>query len=208
MRSGLLLFLAFSSACADGVVEPATVRDRLESAETQLIIATAESTGSITALRRSAGAWVAGTVNITMKRGELVTRADARGAISIDRLAVDLEPIAIPKSVFGYEAQLTEVHLQAERPVGVVTQWTGDDRARATAQVELALSWSLSINGKSSPLGGLKLPPVPVELVLTGDGASVHAEVRVTSKGMFWSWADLVRLEDLSLTLAATTVAR
>ena len=49
---------------------------------------------------------------------------------------------------------------------------------------------------------------MPVELVLTGDGASVHAEVRVTSKGTFWSWADLVKLEDLSLTLAATTVAR
>ena len=109
MRPGLLLFLALSTACADGAIEPASVRDRLESAETQLIIATAESTGSITALRRSAGAWVAGTVDITMKRGELVTRADARGALSIDRLAVDLDPIAIPKSVLGYEAQLTDV---------------------------------------------------------------------------------------------------
>jgi hypothetical protein len=207
MRPGLLLFLALSTACADGVIEPATVRDRLESSDAQLIITAAESTGSITALRRSSGAWVAGTVDFTVKRGELVARADARGAISIEHLAVDLDPIAIPKSVFGYEAQLTDVHLQAERPVGVVTQWSGDDEARATAQVELALSWSLSIKGKTEPLGDVKLPPVPIELVLTGDGASVHAEVRVTSKGMFWSWADLVKLEDLSLTLAAATVA-
>jgi hypothetical protein len=207
MRAGSILFLAFA-ACTNNPADapPDNVRDRLSSDETALVITTAESTGSITAQRRGSDGWVAGAVPLTVEKGELAATADSRGAISIERLAIDLGPITIPKSVFGYEAQLTSVHLQARRPVGVVTTWTGDDEARATAQVDLDLTWALTIAGKTSPLGAPKMPPVPIEFVFMGDGSDVRVEARALSKGMFWSWADLVKLEDLSLSLAATTV--
>jgi hypothetical protein len=206
MRSGIIL-LVFAAACAStSAGAPESVRERLESSETQLIIARAESAGSITAQRRSSGGWVAGSVALTVNDGELVASASARGAIRIERLWVDVGPIAIPRSVLGYEAQLTDVHLVAEKPVGVVTRWTGADQARATAEMELELSWSLTIDGQTSPLGAPKLPAVPVEVIFTGDGEAVHAEVRVASSGTFWSWADLVKLEDLGLVLSADTV--
>lgn len=205
MRVGTLLFLALAACAQTSADAPETVRERLESSETKLLITTAESAGSITAQRRGSGGWVAGKVELTVNAGELVARADARGGIRIERLSVDVGPIAIPQSVLGYEALLTDVHLSAERPAGVVTQWTGDDGARATAELELELSWSLTIDGETSPLGAPKLPPVPLELLVTGDGAAVQAEVRLASTGMFWSWADLVKLEDLSLVLSAAT---
>ncbi len=208
MRSGIAFFLVFTACATSTDSSPDSVRERLMSDETDLVIATEESTGSISAQRRGAGGWVAGLVDLSVERGELVVTADARGSITIERLAVDLGPIRIPESVLGYEAELTGVHLEAERPAGVVTTWTGDDQALATAEVALELTWSLTIDGKTSPLGAPKLPPVPLEIELTGDGPVVHAEVRALSAGMFWSWADLVKLEDLSLVLTAATVIR
>jgi hypothetical protein len=181
------------------------VRDQLESSEAALSIATTDSGGSIKAERRTSDGWVAGMVSLSVKSGELVARAGAHGAIEIERLAVDLGPIAIPRTVLGYEAQLTDVHVEAIRPPGVVTTWTGDDAARATAAVDLQLSWSLTIDGKKSPLGAPQLPPVGLELELTGEGGDLHAEVRASSTGMFWSWADLVKLEDLTLVLGAAS---
>jgi hypothetical protein len=206
MRPETFLFLALA-ACANAPAgTPASVRDRLETDETQLLIATGDSSGSITAQRRSSEGWVAGTVALAVKNGELVVGADARGSITIDHLAVDLGPIEIPRTVLGYDARLTDVHLEARKPAGVVTKWTGDDEARATAEVELQLSWSLTVDGKTTPLGAPRLPAVPIELDFTGDGASVRVEARAAATGMFWSWADLVKLEDLNLVPAAATV--
>jgi len=201
------LLLAFA-ACTNNSSSspPDTVRDRLETGQTQLVVTAAESGGSITARRRSGEGWVTGSVELTVKSGELAIHAGPHGAIAIDRIAIDLGPIAVPESVFGHDAQLTDVHLEAQPPTGVVTAWTGDDEARATMQAELALAWSLTIEGKTSPLGAPRLPAVPLEIGLTGDGSAVRAGVRARAPGAFWSWADLVKLEDLNLFLTATTV--
>lgn len=195
------------AGCASATVGSSeSVRGRLEDSETQLLITTAESTGSITAQRRTSEGWIAGTVALTVEGGELVATADGRGAITIERLAIDVGTIEIPPSVLGYEAQITDARLEARRPVRVVTTWIGDDAVHATAELDLELTWSLTIEGEASPLGAPKLMPVPIELELTGDGAAVHAEVHVAAAGTFWSWADLVRLEDLRLVLGASTV--
>jgi hypothetical protein len=204
MRAGTIFFLAFA-ACTNHVTEPDSVRDRLESETTELAITTADSTGSITAQRRTGDGWVAGAVDLTVQSGQLVATADSHGSILIQHLEVALGPIEIPKSVLGYEAQLTNIHLQASKPAGVVTTWTGDDEAHATAQVELELSWSLTIDGKTSPLGAPKVPAVPIEFVFTGDVTAVRVAAHALSTGMFWSWADLVKLEDLKLSLNAAT---
>src|SRR5688572_25316537 len=194
MRVGTLLILALAACASAPAGASENVRDRLARSETELVITTAESSGSLTAQRRTSEGWVAGFVELTVKSGELVASADARGSITIDHLAVDLGPIAIPPSVLGYKALLTDVHLEAEHPAGVVTTWAGDDAALATASVQLELSWSLTVDGETSPLGAPKMPPVPIELEFTGDGAVVHVEARAASTGIFWSWADLVKL--------------
>lgn len=207
MRAGILLGLSLAACTNTSTRPPDSVRERLESDATELVV-TADSTGSITAQRRGGDGWISGSVDLTVRAGEILASADANGKLELQRLSVDLGPIEIPKSVLGYAAQLTDVHLESKRPVVVATSWSGDDEARATVPVELSLSWSLTIDGKTSPLGAPNLPPVPVELVLTGDGADIRAEAHAVAPGTFWTWADLVKLENLSLTLAATTVSK
>lgn len=205
MRHGLLLSLALAACTSTSTDTPDSVRDRLESDSTELVV-TADSTGSITAQRRASGGWVAGTMDLAVKAGELAATVDARGAIKVERFAVDLGPIDLPESALGYPAQLTDVHLVSARPVVVPASWSGGDRGQGTAQIELELSWSLTHHGKTSPLGAPKLPALPVELVLAGSGADVRAEARIAAAGTFWSWADLLKLEDLHLELTAITV--
>jgi hypothetical protein len=214
MRAGLFLILAssFSPACAPqrptgGDSPPASVRERLETADTRLLIAGAESGGSITAARRISGGWSAGSVDLAIQSGELVASADATGRVTIERLGLWLGPIDIPESVLGHRAQLTDVHIVVDQPIVMTTQWTDDNDAQATTALDLGLSWALTVDGASAALGGPDLPPVPVELLLTGDGDEVRGDVRVHAAGLVWSWADLVKLEDLDLTLGAVTVA-
>jgi hypothetical protein len=207
MRSGIPIFLALTACSTSATEAPDSVRDRLESSEVQLVVAPAARAGTITALRRVSGGWAEGQAPLAIEGGELVAASDARGAIRIERLALELGSIEIPPSVLGYGARLTEVHLETERPTGVATTWQGDDEARAMAPMQLALTWSLTIDGQTSPLGSPRLAPVPVELLLTGDGAAVHAEVHARAAGVLWSWANLLRLEDLELSITASTTA-
>jgi len=202
--------LLLCSACSAEIVTPdpsppESVRERLELGETQLLISSAESAGAITARRRTGDGWSAGFVELEVQTGEVVASADGEGVITLERLAIDLGPIEIPPSVLGYEAQLTNVKLEIAGPARVATTWSGDDESRGMVELELELSWSLSHHGSTLPLGSPELPLVPVELVLTGDGSVVHAELRLRSPGELWSWADLLKLEELTLILSART---
>lgn len=203
--SSLLSTSLAISACADPSEAPLSVRDRLASAETQLPALSAESSGSITAKRRTSDGWASGTAAISVEHGELTLVADKRGGLSIEHLALDLGSIELPRSLLGYEARLTDIHLRSGRPTAGSTQWTGDDLARVTAQLPLELTWSLTIRGEPSPLGAPRLPPVPIELVLTGDADTLRAELSARSPGVLWSWADLLKLEDLTLFVTAST---
>lgn len=213
MRVGSL-FVLFSSlssiplaitACVDPSEAPLSVRDRLDSGEAQLLALTAESGGSITAKRRTSDGWASGTAALSVSHGELTLIAGKHGALSIDHLALDLGPVELPRSLLGYEAQLTDIHIRSGRPTASATKWTGDDLARVTAQLPLELTWSLTIRGEPSPLGAPRLPPVPVNLVLTGDADALRAELTARSPGVLWSWADLLKLEDLTLFVTAST---
>ncbi|MEO8705995.1 MAG: hypothetical protein ABI867_38555 [Kofleriaceae bacterium] len=213
MRSFIVVSLVSGlsglSACAAEVgsaaePEPASVRERFERGETLAIEAPA-SAGAITAQRRANGGWEAGLVDLAIERGELIVSADGEGAISLDHLAIGVGPIAIPEDVLGYGVQLVDVEVSLVRPVRMVTEWDGDDESTAHADLELALTWSLENHGSTSPLGSPMLPPLPVELAITGSAEHVHAELRVRAPGELWSWADLIKLEDLTLIVVAST---
>ncbi|MBA3818056.1 MAG: hypothetical protein H0X17_04145 [Deltaproteobacteria bacterium] len=210
MRAGLLLLFA-SAACNTQRVDPpdaapASVHERLREGDTRLLLSPRESAGTITAQRKIAGGtWEVGLVDLVVDNGELVASADATGAITIERFSVALAPIAIPPAVFGRDASLSNVRAELEAPVVVTTSWIDDDEARATATFDLAFSWALTVEGSTAQLGAPDLPPVTVELGLTGDGTVVHAELRATATGELWSWAGLVKLGDLHLIVGADT---
>ncbi|MEO7092145.1 MAG: hypothetical protein ABI175_02765, partial [Polyangiales bacterium] len=78
------------------------------------------------------------------------------------------------------------------------------DEVHLQANLDLALSWELTLDGTPAPLGSPKLPLVPVEIVLTGDGEHVSAELHAHAPGELWSWAGLVKLSELQLVLDAS----
>ena len=170
------------------------------------MLSTADSAGTITAERRIAGdTWETGLVDLRIDQGEVVASADDAGTITIEKLSFNLAPIAIPASVFNREAALTDVRVELVEPVVTTTTWTDDDQAQLRATLDLELSWALTIGGSTSHLGSPDLPPVTVEVDVVGDGSFVHADVRAVAAGELWSWANLIKLHDLNLVLAADT---
>lgn len=206
-----MLLLLVSAACNPEVRDtaeppPASMREQLIAGDTRLLLSAADSAGTITAQRKLAGgAWEAGVVDLKVDNGELVASADARGTVTIERFAVGLAPIVIPPEVFGREAALSNVRAELAAPAEVTTTWVDDDQARVTATLDLAFSWALTVDGSTAQLGSPDLPPVTLDVELAGDGSFVHADVRAVAFGELWSWAGLVKLEDLNLVIVAAT---
>lgn len=208
MRTLMLFFLA-TAGCASSAVPgapppPSSVRDRLAS-PTRLLIAPATSTGSITARRYTPDGWQTGTTVLAIDNGELDATVAGDGSLVATAFAVSPEPIAIPASVFGQPAELTDVRLSLAGEPAFVTSWTDDDHATATATVDLDLAWSLAVGDSVTPLGTQHLTKLPVEVTLAGDGEHVTATISVHGEGTLWSWADLLELSGLELELSAST---
>lgn len=181
-----------------------TVRERLAQ-PTLFEVSTADSAGAITAARKSSEGWMPGLADLRIDAGELVLSAGDDDTLSLDELRLDVGPIVVPKSVFGYELALTDIHLSLVDSVKFVADWSSEDEARGNASIDLLLEWSLTNHGTTSPLGSPDLPLVPVEVEVIGNGQAVHAEVRVSAPGELWRWANVFRLEDLSLVIKSDT---
>lgn len=209
MRYGLLI-LVVSSACntdlptGPEVSPPASVRERLED-QTQLLVSATASGGVITAEHHvSGGAWMGGTVDLLIENGELLVSSDVEDTLSIDGLQVSFKPLQIPAGVFGSkDAQLTHVRIDLKTDLRAPAEWISDDEVHLQASLDLALAWELTLDGTPAPLGSPKLPLVPVEIVLTGNGEQITAEVSAHAPGELWSWAGLVKLSELQLVLGA-----
>ncbi|HMG55664.1 MAG TPA: hypothetical protein VK601_19330 [Kofleriaceae bacterium] len=183
------------------------MRERLAT-ETHLFITASDSAGAVTAQLRNGDGWDQGLVDLELAGGELVASATRGGTLKVSALALELGTIAIPASVIGHEAALSRPQLRLTAPAEAAATWNGDDSAEAEAQLALELSWSLTVDGTGVPVGAPSLPPLPVVLQLSGDGARITAELRVHVAGELWSWAGLIKLTDLDLVLGANTPAR
>ncbi len=208
MRLLSLVLILAATACTDSYTvaeEPAdSVRERLEQGETRLLVSRSDSAGAITASRRTRDGWSSGIADLHVESGELVMSADA-SSVTLERLGIALAPIEIPASLLGQAALLTNVRVEVAEPMRVTATWIGDDELHAEVRLDLALTWALTIDDTTVSLGAPDLPPVVVELVLTGNGAVVQGSIRIAALGELWSWADYLKLEDLMLILSART---
>ena len=203
----LVIFFAASCASASSSAIPTepSVRDRL-AAPTRFVIDADATAGSIDAQRWTHDGWQAGTAAIALASGELVVRVDASGALTATAFDLDLDPIEIPEAVFGMPAQLTDVRLLlASQPPATAARWSTEDAASATIPVELDLAWSIVIAGTGTPLGTQHLPPLPLEIVLGGDGDSPAVRLELHGAGPLWGWAGLLELTKLDLALSGAT---
>lgn len=210
----LALFLATSAlataACASsstpaGAPEFTSVHDRLTT-PTRLYIAPGTSTGEITAARYTHDGWVSGVTPLTVASGEIDGALDKTGKLAVAQLEIGVDDIAIPDSVFGKPARLTNVMLMLPRTSLADVSWQSDDDATATLTLALDLEWALVIDGNSTPLAVQHLPPVGVDIALTGGGDHVDASLALDATGELWNWADLLKLTELKLSLVASTV--
>ena len=210
-RAVSLLFVL--SACSTQLGEPpapppATVRERLVE-PTRLQVAAAESGGAVTAERKVGTGWETGLVDLGIENGELIVSSDANDALTVDGMQIVFKPLDIPQGVFGdTHAQLTNVRLELVNEHRASAVWTSDNEVHLTAMLDITLHWTLSLNGSPAPLGSPMLPKVPVEIVLTGDGEQVSSEIRAHAPGELWSWAGLIKLSELQLSLGADFDAR
>jgi hypothetical protein len=206
MRARLLLLLTLA-ACGDDTVlaevEPGSMRDRLAT-RTELFVAAGGSAGVITAQRRTDQGWATRLVDLRPQGGALAVAVQG-GGITLIALELGLGPVAIPSTLVGRDAELRDIRLLLAAPTHATPTWNHDDDAELAADLDLALSWSVTIDGTGLPLGAPELPRLPVTVQLIGDDAGVDAEIRIRRDGDVWSWADLVKLSDLQLVLRAHT---
>lgn len=199
-----------TAACATntpaGGTEYDSVRERLTDGSARMFVGPDGSMGSITARRWTQAGWVEGVTPVTIDSGELSAKLDARGMLTLDKLEVALAPIEIPEEVFKKPAQLHDVRVSLPAAVSAPVQWSGDDDA--TTQVTLALDfdWTIAVNGGKTPLATQHLPPVTVDLVLTGSGDHVDASFAIHATGELWNWAGLLEMTSLDMSLSASTV--
>jgi hypothetical protein len=164
------------------------------------------SNGSITARNYTHDGWQSSPVTLQFAGGD-VTATAASGQLAVTALELDLQPIDIPPSVFGKPAQLQQVRLALTKaPDPVEASWSDADNATAAPQLAFDLSWTIAIDNSATPLGTQHLPVAPATLTLSGDGAQVDAALAAHASGAVWSWAGLLELDDLDLTLSAATI--
>lgn len=212
MRSAfafLVLASATTAACTSatptGTETYASVRDRLAHKPTRLYIGPDGASGTITAQRWTSDGWVAGDTNVSISSGELRATVDGSGTVELQQFEVGVAPIDIPEEVFKKPAQLKDVKVKLVSAVKGETNWTSDDDATITFTLSLDLNWSIAVNDTQTPLGTQHLPPVPLDVALTGAGDHVDATIALHGQGEVWSWANLIELTNLQLSLSAST---
>jgi hypothetical protein len=202
-----LAFALLASAC----VSPSptdtesfdSVRDRLESKPARLFVGGADSSGQISARRWTNAGWVAGDTTVVVDSGELKASVDKSGRLTLSSFEVGIMPIDIPEEVFKKPAQLTDVKLKLTASASGVTTWTSDDAATATLTLDLDFAWTIKVDGNKTPLGSQHLPPVPVDITLSGDGEVIDASIGVHAAGELWDWAGLLQMTALEMSLSA-----
>jgi hypothetical protein len=196
---------ACTSAAPTGTETFDSVRDRLATNPTRLYIGADGSSGTITAKRWTSDGWVEGQTPVTISSGELRASVDRTGTLKLEAFEVGVAPIDIPEEVFKKPAQLKDVRVKLTTATSGQTNWSSDDDATVTLTLALDLDWSIAVNATQTPLGTQHLPPVPVDVTLTGAGDHIDASIGLHASGELWDWAGLLKLTGLELALSAET---
>ncbi|HEY5946867.1 MAG TPA: hypothetical protein VIV40_15295 [Kofleriaceae bacterium] len=204
-----LLFLALlGTACTDVPVELNrydSVRDRMSAVPTYLYVHDEASSGAVTARRRGSDGWITGSAELAIERGYMRARIDDEGQLQIDQLSVDIAPIAL-EGVFQKPAELQDVQLRLAQPVRSPMAWASADDATASLVMLGDFDWGISLDGADSYLlATQQLPPQTVQVAFTGSGDHIEASLAFDAAGELWTWADIIQVTNLSLSLTAMT---
>lgn len=207
MRYLLVLVLA-TTACTDvplGGPHYDSVLARLAEVPTSLYVHDEASSGTVTARRRGGDGWIAGSTTLAIEHGYLRAALDDDGRLAIDQLEIAIAPIALD-GVFERPAQLQDVRVRLREPVRGDVTWTSVDDASATVDMAFDLDWAITFAGDDPyPLATQHISVDAVAVELGGYGDHVDARLTIDASGELWSWADLVQITDLALSVTAET---
>jgi hypothetical protein len=203
----LLVLAVLATACTDlpsNGPHYDSVHQRLSDTPTWLYVRDEASIGAIAARRRGGGdSWIAGATTLTIEHGHLRISLDGSGRLAIDQLEIALAPIVLD-GVFGKPAELHDVQLRLAARASSDATWTSTDDATASLAMKLAFDWAIVLDGAEPyPLATQQLGPATVDLVLAGNGDRVDAHLALDASGVLWSWADLVQITELALSISA-----
>jgi hypothetical protein len=201
--SFIFLSLFAFSGCIDADLA-ASVRDRL-GVTTELLLVPSASSGNVLASHYTTSGWQGGSGTVSIASGELDLDTDAAGDLEVGALTIDIQPITLPASVFDTTATLQDVSLALASPTLLPALWSDDNAASASASLPMTLQWSIDVDGIGIQLGSPQLPPLPRTITLSGSGNIVNATISIAASGTLWSWADLLQLDGLDLSLAASS---
>lgn len=203
----LLVLALFATACT-GVPGSGphyeSVRERLSEAPASFYVRADASSGTVTARRRGQSGWIDGTTTLAIEHGYVRAEIVDDDQLEIQQLEIAVAPIPLD-GVFERPAHLQDVRLRLVEPVRADVAWTSVDAATATLVMAFDFDWRLGFDGEVFPLATQHLPPVNVDVILDGDGEHVGARLELEAKGELWNWADLVQINELSLSIAAET---
>lgn len=204
----LLAVTLFASACTNVPVNENSydsVRERLTTVPTSLYVRDEASAGTITARRRVGDGWSEGSTPITIERGYVRAAIDDTGRLAIQRLELDFAPIQL--GVFEKPAELQDVHVRLPTPVQGDMVWRSEDNAIGVMPMPFEFDWSIKFvdDQQPYPLATQQLPATNVAIDLGGNGDHVDARIDIAASGELWTWADLIQITDISLSLDAET---
>ncbi|MCE9573306.1 MAG: hypothetical protein K8W52_09125 [Deltaproteobacteria bacterium] len=135
--------------------------------------------------------------------GGAIRVRSAEDQLVIEALGVDLAPIDVPPTVIAGGLRLTGLHLALAAPVATHDlMWsTDDDAALASVALELDLDWAIDTGRGAYPLTRQRLGPIAAVVAIGREGDAVTLDLDAWAPGPAWSWAGIVGLDDLSLSL-------
>ena len=163
-----------------------------------------DSTADVTAASVEGG--VTATVSLPMSSGSLTVQARDDGTLAVTALELDLGHVAIgPESFPPDGLDLEGLALTLGSDVDAAADWSGDASAmNGSATTELLLDWSVATAGATLPLATEHIARVVVALAVSrADDGTVVLDVQASRDGVFWTWADLIDLADLRVSLKA-----
>lgn len=204
----MIVGAAMAAGCIPGSLDeapaPDTPRARLDEGVRRFALDAARTQVDVSArVDRGAGAVVA-RVTVPVRGGAVETRG-AGDQLVLEAVAVDLTPIEVPATVVPGGLRLTGIHLGLAAPAPTRDLTWSVDGLAAIGSVPLALDldWAIDTGGGAYPLARQRLGPIPAVVAIGREGDAITLDLVAAAPGPLWSWAGIVGLGDLSLSLAA-----
>jgi hypothetical protein len=214
MRTLVLILIAGLVGACDGpdevAVPPAgdepTARELLAE-QPRFTVSSVDQAIQLTARIDRGDRWVEDDAVLTLESGDLVISEDAGGDLVVETVDLYLGDITAGAGIIGDDGiQLTGLHVYTGAASTChLTEWAGDDDSCfALATAALTLDWSLRIDDEVYGIGSQSLDEIALGVGLHVDDGLVVVDVTAAAPGVFWDWAGIVELTDLSAVLHGT----